>query len=145
MPYNKSVTIDGNHAFQLLREEQRLRLAHDVLGRVLRKNGRIHTSDLQYAGFWDLLGTFWACYGWEERRRLARARDFDATFFELVLDGAGCSATRVREGVLHVDSGKLRQGLDRLKSADDIRAGLRTFRLGEVRKGRSKLSGLGSC
>eukprot|EP00037_Helgoeca_nana_P024203 m.256034 g.256034 ORF g.256034 m.256034 type:complete len:124 (+) comp26570_c0_seq2:4669-5040(+) len=55
--------------------------------------------------------------------------------------GAGYSTTRVREGVLHVDSGMLRQGLDRLKSADDLRAGLRTFRLDEVRKGRSKLSG----
>eukprot|EP00037_Helgoeca_nana_P024198 m.256381 g.256381 ORF g.256381 m.256381 type:complete len:157 (+) comp26570_c0_seq15:4584-5054(+) len=141
MPYNKSVTIDNSHAYQLLREEQRLKLAHDVLGRVVRKGGRVHTSDLQYAGFWDLLGEFWGCYGWQERRRLARARDFDAAFFELVLDGAGYSTTRVREGVLHVDSGMLRQGLDRLKSADDLRAGLRTFRLDEVRKGRSKLSG----
>eukprot|EP00035_Acanthoeca_spectabilis_P013424 m.249648 g.249648 ORF g.249648 m.249648 type:complete len:122 (-) comp15880_c0_seq3:871-1236(-) len=101
MPYDKSVTIDGNHAFQLLREEQRLRLAHDVLGRVLRKGGRVHTSDLQYAGFWDLLGMFWACYGWKERRQLARARDFDATFFELVLDGAAYTATPMGDGVLH--------------------------------------------
>jgi hypothetical protein len=138
MPYDKSVTIDGNHAFHLLREEQRLRLAHDVLGRVVRKGGRVHTSDLQYAGFWDLLGEFWGCYGWKERRRLARARDFDAAFFELVVDGAGYSTTRVREGVLHVDSGKLRQGLDRLKSADDIRAGLRKWRLDEMYKARPK-------
>ena len=142
MPYDASVTREGNKAYVLLRDEQRVRFAHEVLGRVRRKDGTIHTADLRHAGFTDLLGDFWLFYGWRERRRLARAGDsaFDAVFLDVVLDGAGYTATRVQKGVLRVDSAALRQGLDRLKSADDLRAGLRKWRLEEVHKHRSTLT-----
>ena len=140
MPYDASITREGNKAYVLLRDEQRLRFAHDVLGRVRRKDGTIHTSDLRHVGFTDLLGDFWLCYGWKERRRLARAGEsaFDAVFLDVVLDGAGYTPTRVSKGVLRVESTALRQGLDRLKAADDLRAGLRKWRLDELHKSRSK-------
>jgi hypothetical protein len=138
MPYDTSVTMRGNHAYRLLRDEQRLRLAHDALGRVLRKDGTVHASDLPRAGFSDLLAEFWMCYGWQERRRLARARTEHAAFLDVVLIGAGYSTTQVSEGVLRVDSAALRGGLDRLASADELRAGARKWRIDEVRKGRTK-------
>jgi hypothetical protein len=142
MPYDASVTCEGNKSYALLRDEQRVRFAHEVLGRVCRKDGTIHTSDLRHAGFTDLLGEFWLCYGWKERRRLARAGEsaFDAVFLDVVLDGAGYTATRVQKGVLRIESAALRQGFEKLKAADDLRAGLRKWRLKEVHEHRPKLT-----
>jgi hypothetical protein len=147
MPYDASVIRDGQKSYALLRDEQRLRFAHEVLGRVRRKDGTIHSSDLRHAGFTDLLGEFWLCFGWRERRRLARAGDsaFDAVFLDVVLDGAGYTATRVQKGVLRVEIAALRQGFEKLKAADDLRAGLRKWRLEEVHKHRSTLTKQRQC
>ena len=136
MPYDTSVVAQGTHAHRLHRDEQRLRLAHDALGRVIRPDGTVHVADLPRAGFSDLYGEFWACYGWRERRRLARARDVDAAFLDVVLDGANYTPTQVSVGVLHVDGAAVRRGLDRLQSAEERRVGLKKWRQDEVRRAR---------
>jgi hypothetical protein len=138
MPYDTSVVAQGNHAHRLLRDEQRVRLAHDALGRVIRSDGTVHVADLPRAGFSDLLGQFWAWYGWAERRRLARARNVDAVFLDIVLDGAFYTPTRLSDAVLHIGSAALRRGLGKLTSADEIRTGLKKWRLEEVRKARAE-------
>jgi hypothetical protein len=121
--YDKWVATEGNHAHRLLRDELRIKLAHDALGRVLRANGTIRVADVQKACYTDLLGELWMLYGWKQRRKLARARDMDMAFLEVVLEGAGLDATVV-DGKMRVDSGRVRDGLDRLDSAAKIRAGL---------------------
>ena len=113
MTYDPTVVSEGQHAAGLLRNELRLRLAHDALRRVLRKNGTVRVADVRKAGFWDLLGDFWLCYGWAERRRLARAREFNAAFFDEAVGGAGYDVVAV-DGVIRINVDKLRAGALRL-------------------------------
>jgi hypothetical protein len=138
--YNGSVAKDGNHAHRLLQEEMRLRLANEVLGRVVREDGTVDLLDLEHAAFSDLLGELWMCYGWKERRKLARARDFDLAFLRVALDvdtlttPAGDADGRL----LRVDAAACRRMLDRLADCDELRAATSRWRRDEVRKHRSR-------
>lgn len=92
MPYNAWVTAAGQCALEQLRTEARLRLATTLLLRVRATtyNGRpcLDVASLGVASLDELLGEFWAWYGWEARRQLARAPDVDKAFTHIVLRSA---------------------------------------------------------
>ena len=125
-PYNDWVTHEGNTQLRRYQVEQRIRLALEVLRRVLRRDRTIDPRDLPNAGFCDLLGEFWACYGWKDRRRLARARDFDTAFLDVVLDGYGLALRGKR---LRIDLEAVRRRADELTQISELRAATRTWRL----------------
>jgi hypothetical protein len=87
--------------------------------------------------FFDPLGELRACYGWKECLKLARARNVDDLFLDLALHGGGHCPMPVGNGVLYVDSTKLCRGLDRLQRADELRAGAKKKRIGDVSKARA--------
>jgi hypothetical protein len=119
-------------ALDVLREEMRIRLAHEVLGRVGMHETDdelfVDVADISLAGLGDVLGEVWAWYGWKERRKLARAANFDLALFTVVLQGVGQPLRPLGRDRLELDAGTFCHNLRLLKEYDERRAAMRRRR-----------------
>ena len=89
-------------------EVQRAKLAGELLGRLLRETREhafIRVADLPHAGLEGLLGNYWVCFGWRERRRLARAADWRLAMVQEVLGSVGHDLESLGGGRLEVNAG----------------------------------------
>lgn len=138
MAYNAWVTAAGQSEFASLREEMRLRLAQRLLSRTgVHGDGRgslyLDVDDLPSAGLFELLGDFWAWYGWRERRQLARSKDFDLALATAILQGVGHDLSPVggQSSHLALDADLYRYGLT---PYDERRAALERSRAAQSQK-----------
>lgn len=87
--YNKELMKAGNEAYAEFQEQKRRKLAEKVIAKVPNDGLRLDLRMIPDMD--DLLGEFWACFGWRERRKMARSKDKHRTLVKEVLRSAGCT------------------------------------------------------
>ena len=132
MAHNSWVTGAGQAAFEHLREEARLRLAHELLSRTgVHKSEReelyLDKGDLASAGLDDLSGDVWAWFGWRPWRQLARSQDFELAMTTIILQSVGHNLTPLDHDKRHLELNP-EVFHHALRSYDELRAAMQRYR-----------------